>query len=125
MFKIYERNDPKIPLTVMLLDLINSATAATNPINRDHAAVHEFVRVPDYHRIGLLPKAKAGETAEVFAGIQVNPSKNPEYEADWGVETVAVWNFNCIENMKYFQNTGQWSYAIKPLFRGDPTNPDE
>ena len=119
MLKIVERDDKSIPMTALFPD----EKISTSPADRDKTSVYRVIRVPDYAKIGLTPPMPARKTAEVYDGIHVG-MESPQYKADWGVDTVAVWNLNCIFDMKYFQNTGEWSYATKSLFSGDPSESD-
>ena len=34
----------------------------------------------------------------------------------WGVETVAIWNISCLNQIKYYKNIAPWSYSTEPIF---------
>ena len=120
LFRIHGNEDGEIPTTVMFIDDIDSAE--TNQRNSYHASAHRVIHVVDYRRIGLTQQATVGTHAKTYDGIEVDPT-NPQFNRkSWGVDTVAVWNFGCINEMKYFRNTGEWSYAKMPLFDGDPSD---
>jgi hypothetical protein len=35
----------------------------------------------------------------------------------WGVETIAVWNVHCCNQVEYYKNIGSWSYSKVPIFK--------
>ena len=123
LFKIHGKEDGEIPMTVIFTDDNHDIdSAATNQRNSSRVSAHRVIHVVDYKRIGLKQQAATGNHTKTYDGIEVDPT-DPQFNGKaWGVDTVAVWNFGCINEMKYFRNTGEWSYAKMPLFYGDPSD---
>lgn len=80
----------------------------TNPHPRDrsHASTYQRILLPDY--AGIQDK---------YDGVHTK-IETPMDASNWAVETIAIWNTSCLNQMKYFDNTGKWSYAKEPLFDG-------
>lgn len=50
---------------------------------------------------------------QTFRGIIVS---SPEIrDSGWGVNTVAVWNFDCLQEVKIFKNVGEYKYNPVPV----------
>lgn len=63
-----------------------------------------FKRMPDYQRI-----------SENYDGIEIDGT-DKKYNKEWGVKTLAVWDFKCISDICYYSNNGKWSYNKKKTF---------
>jgi hypothetical protein len=89
-FQIFDSNTNKIPMTI-------------TEVGRNH-----YARFADCEEIS---KSRGKDNK----GVEIHVS-DVMLEDLWGVDTTAVWDRSCIENMTYYRNCGKWTYEKEEVF---------